>query len=104
GERIVRVTGIVNGTTNYVLTRMSEDGSSLAGAIAEAQSLGYAEADPTADIDGHDAAAKAAILAAIAFDAPVVAGDVYREGIAEVSADDISNARLLGYVVKLLAI
>jgi len=104
GERIVRVTGIVNGTTNYVLTRMSEDGSSLADAIAEAQSLGYAEADPTADIDGHDAAAKAAILAAIAFDAPVVAGDVYREGIAEVSADDIANARRLGYVLKLLAI
>src|SRR2546421_2477236 len=104
GERIVRVMGIVNGTTNYILTRMTEDGSSLAEALAEAQALGYAEADPTADIEGFDAAAKAAILASIAFDAPVVVGDVYREGISAVSAEDISNARRLGYVVKLLAI
>ena len=94
----------MNGTTNYILTRMTEDGSSLAEALAEAQALGYAEADPTADIEGFDAAAKAAILASIAFDAPVVVGDVYREGISAVSAEDISNARRLGYVVKLLAI
>jgi homoserine dehydrogenase len=104
GERITRVMGIVNGTTNYILTRMTEDGSSLADALAEAQTLGYAEADPTADIEGFDAAAKAAILASIAFDARVVAGDVYREGISRVSAEDISNAGRLGYVVKLLAI
>ncbi len=103
GERILRVTGIVNGTTNYVLTRMSEDGSSLDDAVAEAQSLGYAEADPDDDLDGHDAAAKAAILASIAFDAKVVAGDVYREGIRGVSAADIANAHRLGYEVKLLA-
>jgi homoserine dehydrogenase len=104
GERIVRVMGIVNGTTNYILTRMSEEGSTLAEALAEAQSLGYAEADPTADIEGFDAAAKAAILAAIAFDARVVVGDVHREGISGVTADDIANARRLGYAVKLLAI
>jgi homoserine dehydrogenase len=104
GERIVRVMGIVNGTTNYILTRMSEEGLTLAEALADAQSLGYAEADPTADIEGFDAAAKAAILSAIAFDARVVAGDVYREGISGVTAEDIANARRLGYVVKLLAI
>ena len=73
--------GIVNGTTNYVLTRMTEDGSSFAEALAEAQGLGYAERDPTADVEGFDAAAKAAIIASIAFGARVVAGDVYREGI-----------------------
>src|SRR5205823_3445917 len=81
GERIIRVMGIVNGTTNYILTRMTDEGSSLAEALAEAQALGYAEADPSADVEGFDAAAKAAILAAIAFDARVVADDVYREGI-----------------------
>ena len=104
GERIVRLMGIVNGTTNYVLTRMDEDGLSLAEAVAEAQDLGYAERDPSADIEGFDAAAKAAILAMIAFDTQVVAGDVYREGITGVTADDIKFARQLGYVVKLLAI
>jgi homoserine dehydrogenase len=104
GERIVRLMGIVNGTTNYILTRMTEDGSSLSAAVAEAQELGYAERDPTADVEGYDAAAKAAILASIAFDAHVVAGDVYREGILSVTADDIAYARQLGYVVKLLAI
>src|SRR6202011_3781110 len=79
GERIRRVTGIVNGTTNFILTRMSEEGSSFSDALAEAQSLGYAERDPTADVEGYDAAAMEAILASIAFGAKVVAGDVYRE-------------------------
>ena len=104
GERIKRVTGIVNGTTNYVLTRMTEEGSSFAAAVAEAQELGYAEPDPTADVDGFDAASKAAIIASIAFGARVVAGDVSREGIRNVTATDISAAAELGYVVKLLAI
>jgi homoserine dehydrogenase len=104
GERIKRVTGIVNGTTNYVLTRMTEEGSSFAAAVAEAQELGYAEPDPTADVDGFDAASKAAIIASIAFGARVVAGDVSREGIRHVTAADISAAGELGYVVKLLAI
>jgi homoserine dehydrogenase len=81
GERILRVLGIVNGTTNYILTRMTEAGSSFSEALAEAQSLGYAERDPTADIEGYDAAAKASIIASIAFGANVVAGDVYREGL-----------------------
>jgi homoserine dehydrogenase len=104
GERLTSIIGIVNGTTNYVLTRMSEDGMSFAEALGEAQRLGYAEGDPTADVDGHDAAAKCAILASIAFNARVVAGDVYREGIGTVTTEDIEFARRLGYVVKLLAI
>jgi homoserine dehydrogenase len=103
-ERLTSIIGIVNGTTNYVLTRMSEEGMSFAEALSEAQRLGYAEADPTADVDGHDAAAKCAILASIAFNARVVAGDVYREGIGRVTTEDIEFARRLGYVVKLLAI
>ena len=104
GERIRRMLGIVNGTTNYVLTRMSEQGSTFQDALAEAQRLGYAEADPTADIDGFDAAAKCAILASIAFNTRVVARDVYREGIARITPQDIADAARLGYVVKLLAI
>ena len=104
GERIVKLMGIVNGTTNYVLTRMAEDALSLQDAVAEAQQLGYAERDPSTDIEGFDAAAKAAILAMIAFDTQVVAGDVYREGITGISAQDIHFAQQLGYVVKLLAI
>lgn len=104
GERIQRVMGIVNGTTNYVLTRMTEEGSSFAEAVAEAQELGYAERDPTADVEGFDAASKAAIIASIAFGARVVAGDVYREGITQIGPDDIAAAAELGYVVKLLAI
>jgi homoserine dehydrogenase len=104
GERITRVLGIVNGTTNFVLTRMSEEGSSFADAVAEAQRLGYAERDPTADVEGYDAAAKAAIVASVAFGAQVVAGDVYREGITEVTPADIHSAAELGYVVKLLAV
>ena len=104
GESIRRVMGIVNGTTNFILTRMSEEGASYHDALAEAQSLGYAERDPTADVEGFDAAAKAAILANVAFGARVVAGDVYREGIAAVTESDIAMAHRLGYVVKLLAV
>ena len=104
GESIRRVMGIVNGTTNFILTRMSEDGASYHDALAEAQSLGYAERDPTADVEGFDAAAKAAILANVAFGARVVAGDVYREGISGVTRSDIAMAHRLGYVVKLLAV
>jgi homoserine dehydrogenase len=104
GERVRRVMGIVNGTTNYVLTRMSEEGLSYADALAEAQGLGYAERDPTADVEGFDAGAKAAILATVAFRATVVAGDVYREGIAAITPADLSSAARLGYTVKLLAV
>jgi homoserine dehydrogenase len=104
GERLERLLGIVNGTTNYILTQMSEHGWSFDEALAEAQRLGYAEADPTADVEGYDAAAKAAILASIAFNTRVVIGDVYREGITRVTAQDIADAARLGYVIKLLAI
>ncbi|MEW6058947.1 MAG: homoserine dehydrogenase [Actinomycetota bacterium] len=104
GERITRVMGIVNGTTNYILTRMAEEGLAFTDALAEAQRLGYAEPNPTADVEGHDAAAKCAILASIAFNARVAANDVYREGISTVTTEDIEFARRLGYVVKLLAI
>jgi homoserine dehydrogenase len=104
GERITRVMGIVNGTTNYVLTQMSDAGIPYAEAVAEAQRLGYAERDPTADVEGYDAAAKAAIIAGIAFNADVVAGDVYREGITGIETTDIEFAHRLGYEVKLLAV
>ena len=104
GDRILRVTGIVNGTTNYILTRMTEAGQAFADALAEAQALGFAEADPTADVEAHDAAAKAAIIASIAFGAEVTDSDVYREGITSITAADIEAARELGYVVKLLAV
>lgn len=104
GDRIRRVLGIVNGTTNFILTRMTEDGTTFTDALAEAQRLGYAEADPTADVQGFDAAAKAAIIATIAFGAPVGPEAVYREGITEVTDDDIRSAHSLGYVVKLLAV
>ena len=104
GEQIVRVMGIVNGTTNFILTRMEEDGVDFADALAEAQRLGLAERDPTADIEGHDAAAKAAILAALAFGSDVVDVDVHREGIAGIRAVDVAYANRLGYSVKLLAV
>ena len=104
GERVRRVLGIVNGTTNYILTRMSEAGATYADALAEAQSLGYAERDPTADVEGFDAGAKAAIIASIAFGVNVVAGDVYHEGISNLTSDDIAFAHRLGYEVKLLAV
>ena len=104
GDRIDRVLGIVNGTTNYILTRMTEAGASYADALGEAQSLGYAERDPTADVEGHDAAAKAAIMAAIAFGVRVVAGDVYSEGISGITPADVAYAAKMGYVIKLPAI
>jgi homoserine dehydrogenase len=104
GEDITRVMGIVNGTTNYILTKMTDDGWAYSAALAEAQGLGYAERDPTADVEGFDAGAKAAIIATIAFGVRVVAGDVYHEGISGVTQTDIEFARRLGYVVKLLAI
>jgi homoserine dehydrogenase len=104
GEDVRRVMGIVNGTTNYMLTRMTEEGASYADALAEAQALGYAESDPSADVEGSDAAAKAAIIASIAFGTEVVAEDVHCEGITELTPIDIAFASRLGYVVKLLAI
>jgi len=104
GEPIRRVMGIVNGTTNYILTKMTEEGADYGVALAEAQRLGYAERDPTADVEGFDAGAKAAIIATISFGATVVAGDVYHEGISGVTAADIAVARQFGYVVKLLGI
>jgi homoserine dehydrogenase len=104
GDRVTRMLGIVNGTTNFILTQMSERGWGFAEALGEAQTLGYAEADPSADVDGVDAAAKCAILASIAFDARVSVDDVFREGITRVTAGDIADAHRLGYVIKLLAI
>jgi homoserine dehydrogenase len=104
GDAVRRVLGIVNGTTNYILDRMDSSGAEFADALAEAQALGYAEADPTADVGGYDAAAKAAILASLAFHTRVSAADVYRQGITALTAADIEGARVLGCVVKLLAI
>jgi len=104
GDAVHRVLGIVNGTTNYILDRMDTSGAGFADALEEAQGLGYAEADPTADVEGFDAAAKAAILAGLAFHSPVTAADVHREGITGVRPADIESARTLGCVVKLLAI
>jgi homoserine dehydrogenase len=104
GDRITRVAGIVNGTTNFILSAMAASGSSYADALEEATRLGYAEADPSADVDGYDAASKAAILASLAFHTRVSADDVYREGIRQVSAADIAAAKRLGCVIKLLAI
>ncbi len=104
GEPINRVMGIVNGTTNYILTRMAESGASYADALAEAQQLGYAERDPTADVEGYDAGAKIAIIAMIAFGVQVVAGDVYHEGISTITAADIAVANRLGYRLKLLGV
>ncbi|OLT26709.1 homoserine dehydrogenase [Nocardiopsis sp. CNR-923] len=105
GDRVNRVLGIVNGTTNYILDRMDSLGAGFTESLEEAQALGYAEADPTADVEGFDAAAKAAILARLAFHTQrVTAADVHREGITAVSAADIASARAMGCVVKLLAI
>ena len=104
GDSVSRVLGIVNGTTNYILTRMDEVGMGFQEALDEATALGYAEADPTADVEGFDAAAKAAILAGLAFHTRVTAGDVHREGITEVTATDVASAKAMGCVVKLLAI
>jgi homoserine dehydrogenase len=104
GDTVVRVAGIVNGTTNYILSEMAATGADYASALADASALGYAEADPTADVEGYDAAAKAAILASIAFHTRVTADDVYREGITKVSPADFEAARALGCTIKLLAI
>jgi homoserine dehydrogenase len=104
GDEVRRVLGIVNGTTNFILDRMDTSGAEFSAALAEAQALGYAEADPTADVAGFDAASKAAILASIAFHTEVTVDDVYREGILSVTAADITSARAMGFVVKLLAI
>jgi len=104
GDHVRRVLGIVNGTTNFVLTRMDETGAGFAEALDEATALGYAEPDPTADIEGFDAAAKAAILASLAFHTRVTAADVHREGITEVTAADVASAQAMDCVVKLLAI
>ena len=104
GEPVKRVMGIVNGTTNFILTKMTEEGADYGVALAEAQALGFAERDHTADVEGFDAGAKAAIIASISFGAKVVAGDVSHEGISRITAADIAIAKRLGYVVKLLAI
>ena len=101
---ISSVMGIVNGTTNYMLTRMAEDGLDYATALREAQAQGFAEADPTADVDGFDAAAKVAILSTLAFHSRVVMDDVYTEGIRNLTPVDLETARDMGYCVKLLAI
>lgn len=102
-NRLQSVTGIVNGTTNYILTRMQTEGSSFDAVLADAQSLGYAEADPTADVDGFDAADKIAILASLAFGGRIKLAEVYREGIRQITAADIAYADKLGFVIKLLA-
>lgn len=104
GDHITRILGIVNGTTNYILDEMTVRGLDYEVALKQAQELGYAEADPTADVEGHDAAAKAAILASLAFHQRVAMDDVYCEGISAVTADDVIAARETGQVIKLLAI
>jgi homoserine dehydrogenase len=104
GDTVHRVMGIVNGTTNFILDRMDSSGADFSESLEVAQALGYAEPDPTADVEGFDAAAKAAILASLAFHTRVTASDVYREGITEVTAADIASAKVLGRIVKLLAI
>ncbi len=103
GEPIRRVLGIINGTTNFILTKMTEEGASYDETLAEAQALGYAEADPTADVEGFDAGAKAAIIATIAFGVEVVADDVHHEGISTITASDIEYATRSGHVIKLIA-
>ncbi|OBB67926.1 homoserine dehydrogenase [Mycobacterium sp. 852014-50255_SCH5639931] len=104
GDTVLRVAGIVNGTTNYILSAMDSTGADYQTALAEASALGYAEADPTADVEGYDAAAKAAILASIAFHTRVTADDVYREGITKITPADFASARSLGCTIKLLSI
>ncbi|WP_426621669.1 homoserine dehydrogenase [Microbacterium sp. As-52] len=104
GDRVVRIMGIVNGTTNYILDRMDTEGADFADVLADAQRLGYAEADPTADVEGYDAAQKAAILASLAFHTAVPLDAVYREGITSITASMIEEARAAGFVIKLLAV
>jgi homoserine dehydrogenase len=104
GDYITRIMGIVNGTTNFILTKMHEDGLAFSEALAQAQKLGYAEVDPTADVEGFDAAAKAAILAGLAFHTRVTVDEVYREGITKISAADVALAKSMNHVIKLLVI
>ena len=104
GDNILKMMGIVNGTTNYILTRMTTEGSTYSEALSEAQALGYAEANPEADVEGIDAASKLAILCSIAFHGCFTADQVYREGISRIRPEDLDNARELGYAIKLLAI
>jgi homoserine dehydrogenase len=104
GDFVTRIMGIVNGTTNYILTKMHEDGRDFSEALKEAQDLGFAESDPTADVEGFDAAAKAAILSGLAFHTRVTVGDVYREGISEITLEDVKIAKSMSHVIKLLAI
>ncbi|AGL20601.1 homoserine dehydrogenase [Actinoplanes sp. N902-109] len=104
GDRVTRVTGIVNGTTNFILSSMDTSGAGFAEALEEATELGYAEADPTADVEGFDAAAKAAILASLAFHTRVTAADVFRDGMTAVTAADVASAKAMGCTIKLLCI
>ena len=104
GDHVQRVMGIVNGTTNFILTKMDESGAAFSDALKEAQALGFAEADPTADVEGFDAAAKAAILASLAFHSRVTDSDVFREGITKITATDVAVAKSLNLIIKLLAI
>jgi len=104
GDQVLKVMGIVNGTTNYILTKMDENGAAFEDALREAQKLGFAEADPTADVEGGDAAAKAAILAGLAFHSRVTDLDVYKEGISKITATDVKVAKAMDLVIKLLAI
>jgi homoserine dehydrogenase len=104
GDRVTRVTGIVNGTTNYILSQMDSTGAGFGEALEEATELGYAEADPTADVEGFDAAAKAAILASLAFHTRVTAADVFREGMTSVTAADMASAKEMGCTIKLLCL
>ena len=104
GNKISSMMGIINGTTNYILTKMTNEGSSYEDCLKEAQRLGYAEADPTADVEGFDAAYKLSILSSLAFHTKVPFSKIYREGITNISKDDIADGKSLGYVLKLLAI
>ena len=104
GDDVVKILGIVNGTTNYILTKMDELGESFDSALKSAQDLGYAETDPTADVMGHDAASKAAILAQLAFHTRVTVDDVYCEGITSITQQDVKAAQQMGFVIKLLAV
>ena len=104
GNRITSIIGIINGTTNYILTRMTNDGTSYGEVLKEAQALGYAEADPTSDVEGYDATYKLSILSSICFNKKIPYTEIYREGITDISPVDIAYGKKLGYVIKLLAI
>ncbi|HUY42158.1 MAG TPA: homoserine dehydrogenase [Acidimicrobiales bacterium] len=104
GERVLRVMGIVNGTTNFILSKMTDEGSDYAEALAEAQALGYAEADPSADVEAFDAAAKVQVLSSLAFGTALVGEEISREGISNIRSIDVEFARRSGYVIKLLGV